>query len=496
MNSSLDSKQISSKEIIARTGISRATLNNYIGLNLIPSPTVRKPEEPGGPTKIGHFPEWVVERIEKIQQLKGQGMRMSQIVIHFLDEKRGVLTTAAEPLPDLSYQWLNRIVVPAVLVGRTWEIIGLNKRAEELFFGMNRRGVPSPVKHTLVGPSFIGELKNRFGNWKEILASHIRLAKRDLAEDIVQGLHREGEPQWLNEVMELWREAEVLVNSRFTQQTLTLEYLDGKTEQYTLISCPLPDGILLLYAPASMQLDQMMDLLLGRAKISKSVLLRRTPSFTPLCILAARLESDLQLRTALPPAGYFDLMDQIILTSHQCCKDHGGIPGRSFGEGVVCFFLPEPDSRQDYLFQPLLCAQSLQKMVSDLDRQWKHKQAWNNTLRLNIAIHCGHDWLGTIPSPLAFEFTVVGDTLMETEKLGEFSQRGAIWASKKVIENLSPANRKRVEFGIRLGVYQEQFVSPNIYSPVGELLSREELERRGLQAISNLAVTEVINVFP
>jgi class 3 adenylate cyclase len=339
-------------------------------------------------------------------------------------------------------------------------------------------------------------LKDRFGNWKEILTSHIRLAKRDLAEDILQGLHLEGEPQWLNEAMQLWREAEVLVNSPFTQQTLTLEYLDGKTEQYTLISCPLPDGILLLYAPAGMQLDQMMDLLLGRAKISKSVLLRRTPSFTPLCILAARLESDLQLRTALPPAEYFDLMDQIILTSHQCCKDHGGIPGRSFGEGVVCFFLPEPDSRQDYLFQPLLCAQSLQKMVSDLDRQWKHRQAWNNTLRLNIAIHCGHDWLGTIPSPLAFEFTVVGDTLMETEKLGEFSQRGAIWASKKVIENLSPANRKRVEFGIRLGVYQEQFVSPNIYSPVGELLSREELERRGLQAISNLAVTEVINVFP
>jgi hypothetical protein len=53
-----------------------------------------------------------------------------------------------------------------------------------------------------------------------------------------------------------------------------------------------------------------------------------------------------------------------------------------------------------------------------------------------------------------------------------------------------------VEFGIRLGVYQERFVSPNIYSPVKELLSRDELERRGLLPISNLAVTEVINVFP
>ena len=135
-------------------------------------------------------------------------------------------------------------------------------------------------------------------------------------------------------------------------------------------------------------------------------------------------------------------------------------------------------------------------MIGDLDRKWKYKQAWSNTLRLNIGIHCGHEWAGTVPSALAFEFTVVGDTLMETIKLSEFSKRGAIWASKKVIENLSPPERERVEFGIRLGVYQERFVSPNIYSPVKELLSREELEGRGLLPISNLAVTEVVNVLP
>ena len=117
-------------------------------------------------------------------------------------------------------------------------------------------------------------------------------------------------------------------------------------------------------------------------------------------------------------------------------------------------------------------------------------------MRLNIAIHSGHEWLGTIPSPLAFEFTVVGDTLTEAVKLGEFCQGGSIWVSKKVIENLSSSQRERVEFGIRLGVYQEQLVTPNIYSPVGELLSRSQLESRGLQEISNMVVTEVIDLLP
>ena len=488
-------KMISSKEVMARTGISRATLNNYIGLNLLPPPSVRRPEEPGGPTKIGYFPEWVIERVEKIKEFKGQGMRMSQIVMHFMDEKRDVLPTVAEPLPDLTYQWIDQIIIPAILVGRNWEIICLNDRAEELLFAENGPGVQLSDKHSLLGPLLIRALKNRFANWEQILTSLIRLAKRDLPEESLQPLDQEGEIQWLNEITQLWREAETLIDWPFTRQALQLEHFDGKVEHYTLISWTLSEGTVLLYAPAGMQLDQLMDLLSGREKIAKSMVSRKIPSLTPLCILAARLESDLQLRTTLPPAEYFDLMNEIVLGSHQCFRDHGGTPARSYREGAVCFFLEEQDPEHDYLFQALLCGQALQKMIRVVDRQWKRKQAWNNTLRMDIGIHCGHDWLGMLPSPSAFEFDVVGEIVTEAVKLSEFSQKGTIWASKEVIENLSPQNRDRVEFGLRRGVYEEQFVSLGIYSPVGRLLSRDELVRKRLQTIDNLVVTEVINVF-
>ncbi|UCG11331.1 MAG: MerR family transcriptional regulator, partial [Deltaproteobacteria bacterium] len=85
MRSDSESRTISSKEVMARTGISRATLNNYISLNLIPPPTIRRPEEPGGPTKIGYFPLWVLDRIEKIRELKAAGIRISEIAAHFSD---------------------------------------------------------------------------------------------------------------------------------------------------------------------------------------------------------------------------------------------------------------------------------------------------------------------------------------------------------------------------------------------------------------------------
>jgi adenylate cyclase len=482
---------ISSKEVMARTGISRATLNNYIGLNLIPPPSVRPPEEPGGPTKIGYFPEWVVDRIEKIHQLKGQGMRMSQIAMHFMDEKEEPVEAAAEPLP---HQWLDQIIFPAILVNRSWEIIGLNSMAEELFLGEKSGGIQSPGKQNLLDPFLIRKLVDRFANWREILLPHIRLAKKNLGAEILQPLQRDEDSQLLNQLRQLWNEVQSLPYQPFRQQALSLKYQDGTAEEYTLLSWELPEGTLLLYPPASMQLDQMIDFFTGRAKIPKPVLLRRTPSPTPLCILAARLESELHLRTALPPSLYLALINQVILGWHRCFRDHGGTPGRSFQEGAVCLFLEEPERAHEHLFQALLCAQDLHNVARRIDRVWKSKQAWNNTLRVNIGIHCGRDWLGIVPSPLAFECTVVGDTLVEAVKLCEFSQRGTIWASKEVIENLSPSNRERVEFGIRLELYGEGFVSPGLYSPVGELLSQEELKGKRLQSIRNLAVTEVLDV--
>jgi len=82
MNSEIQPPEnwISSKEILERTGISRATLNNYIRLGILPRPLVQRPKEKGGGIKkIGYFPFAVLERIEFVQRLKREGKSIGQI---------------------------------------------------------------------------------------------------------------------------------------------------------------------------------------------------------------------------------------------------------------------------------------------------------------------------------------------------------------------------------------------------------------------------------
>ena len=71
---------LTSKDILEKTGISRATLNNYIARGFLPKPIVSRPEVSGsGPRQIGHFAPEVLERIELIQRFKKRGLAMDEI---------------------------------------------------------------------------------------------------------------------------------------------------------------------------------------------------------------------------------------------------------------------------------------------------------------------------------------------------------------------------------------------------------------------------------
>lgn len=63
-----------------RTGISRATLNNYIASGLVARPEVLPPgPDDGDAPRIGYFPDDTITRIEAVQRLKREGWALSRI---------------------------------------------------------------------------------------------------------------------------------------------------------------------------------------------------------------------------------------------------------------------------------------------------------------------------------------------------------------------------------------------------------------------------------
>ncbi len=72
---------ITSLEIIEKTGISRATLNNYIKMDILPKPVVKKPVDTKVRAKrLGYFPESALATLDQIKRLKQDGYSMSMIM--------------------------------------------------------------------------------------------------------------------------------------------------------------------------------------------------------------------------------------------------------------------------------------------------------------------------------------------------------------------------------------------------------------------------------
>lgn len=99
---------LTSKDVLERTGISRATLNNYIAAGLLPKPEVLPPNpDDGAAPRIGYFPDTTVDRVTEIQRLKGQGWSIARIASHLSG------TPDAAPAPMAASLLAKATAVPA-----------------------------------------------------------------------------------------------------------------------------------------------------------------------------------------------------------------------------------------------------------------------------------------------------------------------------------------------------------------------------------------------
>jgi adenylate cyclase len=486
---------VSSKEVLAYTGISRATLNNYIALGLIPRPTVRKPDYAGGPTKIGYFPRWVLDHLTRVQELKGAGMRIPDIATYLQRERLESPPLMETPSRQEGYQSINDISFPAVFVNHHWEVIWLNDYAEQILFKKGVRDIVSAPERNLFRLLLMDQMSKIVENRQDIALAHLRLARRELSDAAIQEICR-GTPLACEEPLNLLQlGAEPVKGRPLLEQKLVLRSAAvDKMLPYTLLAVEFREGTLLFYCPPEVQTQEILNLIGNREKLVRSLFSEPISSLTSLSILAARLESDLHLSTVLPAQQYFNLITQIALNSYHCIHCHSGVVGSPFHEGVVGFFLPVLTSPVPHCDRTFRCAEALQEEMNAVDQHWKRKKGWSTSLRLSLGLHSSQEWVGNVRSPAGFDYTVIGESVPETIKLATFARGGTIWASKRFMESLHPSQRRRIVFGIERDVDGSRAVSSGIYSPIRQLMDVDTIHQRGLHEIENLAVAQIFSL--
>ena len=502
---------ISSKELLEKTGISRATLNNYISAGLLSKPLVQQVSgETSGPKLLGYFPDSALERIELIQQLKREGLSMGEIIARFGAEKPAepqAKPAAVQPAPSRPAErpappaggarplhlTIDELSYPAYMVNHSFELTWYNDPAREKFLGKFEQLPPNSEARNL----FLLLLQASHGKsasyQRELLQPHLAFAKDRVSKASLLSACRMLDPERVQLLDTLYGETKTCAGEGIVESSLELREDAEHSEYWHFYAAFFREGILFIYVPNGPAGPTLLDFLARRNQVIRDLLRRRLPVLTPLAVLVADLQNSVKICSELPPEEYFELINEMWSTMGPIFRRYYGTHGKHVGDGMVYYFFPQPDS--NYIFNAICCAHEIKVAMRKISKDWQLRKNWFNELYLNTGLNEGQEWLGTFQSATAIEFAVLGDTINHAGRLSDYARYGAVWATKAFLSRLSPEERGRIEFGIvRRGEgNREQFVASS-YAQLGSLvdLSSERYEK--LREIATLPICEIRSV--
>ena len=513
---------ISSKALIDQTGISRATLNNYIQLGILPKPVVQSlsaDADEGGARVLGFFPDDALERVQAVQILKTQGLSMAQVAerlaqtdalleVHELQLETVSTRPAMRPvgsstntrtantrsghgmseaLGNLSLS-LDTLTHPAYMLNYNFELTWFNETARKEVFGF----VTPPAKSTernLLNLLSRPEVCLGLENQRALVGLLLQLASSRISYESLAKLVAQSDAELMPLLDSL-----AFGDSEKEQAVNEVEFFQkdskGKFVCYRVYAVYFREGILVVHSPGEERGDDLLNFLARRDQVIQSLLSKRLPVMTPLAVLVADLQNSVRICSELPPDEYFALINQIWATMGPILRKYTGTHGKHVGDGVVYYFFPQAES--NYLFNAVACADELRLAMRKISAEWQLKKNWFTELQLNIGLHEGQEWLGSFQSANHVEFAVLGNTINQASRLSDFARHGSIWATKDLISKLSADERSRVEFGV-LRKSQEngdRFVASS-YAQVESLIDLQKDKYEKLRDISQLAVTEI-----
>lgn len=491
---------LTSKEIIERTGISRATLNNYIASGLVPRPQVLPPgPEHGAAPRIGYFPDDTIARVEEIQRLKAQGWSIARITEHLAAHPPGQPPAAsrlgsAPPAPVTSLATAiaaatgqeggpsptfslpaHRMGHAAYLVNDAFRLTWANEetRTDRLSPLAQRAGVQgSSIFSQLlsVDPAKGGEAILRF---------HLQVAQArgatagalfgGLAPDEASRLHR------------LFDEPRAAEGGLLMQASIPA---GGGLPQRTLSAVLFREGVLFAYAPQEEA---------GFAALSAAA---HGPVATPVVTAVAVLVSTLQdaggLWVKLPAQEYFELLNEVWAELDAIFRRHRGRAGPPGGEVLVCYFLPQADG--SHLWNAMAAAHDAREALRQLSQRWQARKGWDVELALNIGIDEGQEWMGVVGAAGEGALRVVGDTADHAEQLSRVSRGGAILVTRSLLGKLPSDLRQHLKFGVpRLEGTRGEAPLLSTFARLADIAAPQAVPAR----VADLAAAELIDLqFP
>ena len=504
---------ITSKDIIDKTGISRATLNNYIKMGILPKPIVRRPgPDQKGVKQIGYFPVSVLENILKVKLLKQQGNSMEDIARLFqggssdllTDKEQKIIPSDTDRRQDSSFDFtkshrrvtdhdfqvtISDISSPAYLINHNFEIEWVNKAAEINIFNRNIKDIFDLESRNIFKLLLREDLRSEIRSWKEMVHLHLNILQNRISPESLSSLYKGITLSESETLSDLYGKKIPSANENIYNIPISLVKSDGMEMPYQVYSMSFREGTFFVYIPSDGISNALMEMLSQRGRVINDLMKNRLPSLVSLCVLIADLQNSVKISAELLPAQYFELINELWQSVTPSFEKYQGIYGKHAGDGMLYYFIQKPET--NYLMNAVKCAIEIREIMKELSSKWRLRKGWDNELFLNIGLNEGQEFFGTIQSASNIEFTALGDTINIAGRLSDFAQNGEIWTTKNLISRLSQEERNLIRFGVHQENQSRKVFIRNSFSRISDIMKESNPHFSHLSAIAGLPITEI-----
>lgn len=491
---------LNSKQLIEMTGMSRATLNNYVALGILPSPIIRtSPDDAGRATRLGYFDESALDIIQQVHTLKKGGFTMAEIAEKLgspagKTPQKASLTeqvSGNSPISNMSLDGsVENLPGPSYMVNNNFELIWWNDSAADSLFDSNE-AIPSDLEaRGLFNLLFSLQITPSEDNLKDIIKPHIAASKKRLSQQALIKIFSSLNASNLNIMKELYDEVEPVTNEPMLHYPVILPGLGDELLYCDLYVCFYREGILFTYLPVALEDDFLLEFISKRNYVINELLRRRKPHLTNVAVMVADLQNSVRICSELPAEEYFELINDIWQKSEPIFRKFYGTYGKHDVDGMVYYFFPQPDC--DYKLNAIECSLELKEMMRGITLKWQARKGWFSEVVLNIGINEGQEWFGSFHAGGHVEFTVLGQTINHAARISDFARNGTIWATKSMLNQIPAQDRKKINFGINRNTHNNEsvFVTDS-YASLDNLLNEEDLINSKFRDIEKLPITEI-----
>ena len=525
---------LNSKQIIEITGISRATLNNYVALGILPNPVIKTPgENEGRATRLGYFDDAAVERIQEVQKLKKQGVSMAQIAeklsaspVQDMQSEpiaasvTGTLERSGNTLQDtrtrdtspfssdagqgspskllaptlsqkLSFDGsIEDLPGPAYMVNNSFELIWWNNKAQHSFFN-HSEDLPGDLEsRNLLQLLFGTESAADVDRMRELLQPHLAAGKKRLSQQALMKIYSALNGDQLGILKEVYESTTPAGKEPMIHFPTMLLDGSGELTPHDLYICFYREGIFFTYSPIVLDDNYLLEFLSKRNLVINELLKKRKPYLTDVTVMVADVQNSIKICSELPAEEYFELINNIWQESAPIFRKYYGTYGKHAGDGMVYYFFPQPDC--DYKLNAIQCSLELQKMMKGITQKWQARKGWFSDIFLNIGLNEGQEWFGSYHAGGHVEFTVLGETINYASRISDFARNGSVWATKNMLNQIPQQNRDKINFGITRETHNNESVFvTDTYSSIGNLIDVNSQASDKFKDIEMIPITEI-----